>query len=239
LLSGAAGSLLFNVNRNRIEIIDKADELSNIYLSSMNDERLFLVDYYRNIYEVEYPFDNSIITVFKDRLNLLPRSISVSGDRIYYSYVKESRILSVFDIYNPSNLTRLALWRAGWEMFKDNPVFGLGDIDLQEEYIKYKRPYDKEIQGHLHNNFLHILATLGIFGFIVVCYLLYKILIINIRIFNNFENSPFYSSFALGVTGSFCSVLAAGLTEVNIWDHEILTLVLFTFRFEYSFLQEL
>jgi hypothetical protein len=235
LLSGISSTFLFAIDKKRITILDESKELSSIYLSSSDDGRFFLVDSPGNIYEIEYPLGNKISLIFKDRLNLSPRSISVNKDRLYFSYVKESRILSIFDLYNPSNFTRLALWRAGWEMFLDNPLFGVGDIDLQEQYIKYKRPYDKEIQGHLHNNFIHILATLGIFGFIVVCYLLFRILIINIRIFNNLKESPFYSSYALGVTGAFCSVIAAGLTEVNIWDHEILTLVMFTLGLNIAF----
>ena len=55
----------------------------------------------------------------------------------------------------------------------------LGNIDLADLYKKYKNEYDKEIEGYLHNNFIHILVTLGAFGFVVVMFLLLKILLVN------------------------------------------------------------
>jgi hypothetical protein len=39
----------------------------------------------------------------------------------------------------------------------------------------------------------------------------------------------FASSYSLGALGAFCAFLISGLTELNIWDHEIITLVYFTF----------
>ena len=54
-------------------------------------------------------------------------------------------------------------------------VFGVGDIDLSKLYKKYKRAEDKELQGHLHNNFFHILATLGALGLSAYFFLMYKL----------------------------------------------------------------
>ncbi|MCK7516579.1 MAG: O-antigen ligase family protein [Ignavibacteriales bacterium] len=82
--------------------------------------------------------------------------------------LNRGRFLSFFDPYLPQNFTRLALWRGGWEIFKDYPLFGVGDIGIEKYYVKYKRPYDKEIHGHLHNNYFHFLATLGLFGFLAL-----------------------------------------------------------------------
>jgi O-antigen ligase len=138
-------------------------------------------------------------------------------------------------MYHPTNIVRLSLWRAGWQIFKDNPLFGTGDIDLAGYYKKYKRYYEKEIQGHLHNNYIHVLATLGLFGFLAVCYLLLKILLINIGIYKRNKDIPFVSSYSLGVLGAFCAFLVSGLTELNIWDQEIITLVYFTFGLNIAF----
>jgi len=137
-------------------------------------------------------------------------------------------MLSFFDPHLPQNFTRLALWRAGWEMFKDHPLFGVGDIGLDKYYLKYKRPYDKEIHGHLHNNYFHFLATLGLFGFLALGYLFIIIIIRIFKIYKSSKGTIFIASYSLGALASFVSILIAGLSEVNFWDHEIATLIYFT-----------
>jgi len=143
--------------------------------------------------------------------------------------VKRSRLLSIFDPYLQSNAVRFKLWKAGWKMFLDHPFFGVGDIDLQKLYKEYKNPYDKEIQGHMHNNFIHVLVILGLFGFLSVIYLFVKLLLILVKIYKDTKDIKFISSYALGALASFCAFTVAGLTEMNFGDHEIITLVWFTF----------
>jgi len=162
-------------------------------------------------------------------LKFIPNSTSYINGKLYLTNVKRSRLLSIFDPYIPSNFNRIALWRAGFEIFKDYPLFGVGDIDLAEYYKQYKRPYDKEIQGHMHNNFIHFLVTLGLFGLLALLFLFTKMIIIDFKIYKKVKDQPFLSSLALGTLASFCGILAAGLTELNFWDHEIQTLVWFTF----------
>ena len=113
-------------------------------------------------------------------------------------------------------------------MFKDHPVFGVGDIDLQRLYKEYKKPYDKEIQGHMHNNFIHVLVVLGLFGFLAFCFLIIKIIRIEWNIWKETKGEAFISSYALGSFACFFAFLISGLTEMNYGDHEIITLVWFT-----------
>jgi O-antigen ligase len=73
------------------------------------------------------------------------------------------------DQWNGANI-RLALWSCGWELVKEHPVFGvqLGDkVDRLVEvygarhfYIAYNS------RRNVHNNYLDILATFGIVGFL-------------------------------------------------------------------------
>ena len=129
----------------------------------------------------------------------------------------------------------MALWRAGWKIFLDHPIFGVGDIDLRNYYSQYKRPFDKEIQGHMHNNFIHILVTLGIFGIIIFIYLLIKIFLLDLKIYEALKNIPFFSSYALGTIGGFAAFLFSGLTELNFGDQEIITLIWFTLGLNIAF----
>jgi len=139
------------------------------------------------------------------------------------------------DPYIPSNFVRLALWRAGWLIFKDHPVFGVGDIDLAELYKQYKRPYDKEIQGHLHNNYIHLLVTLGIFGFFAAMILIISIFVIHIKNYMFLKNEPFAGSYALGANGAFLAFLVSGLSEWNFGTHAIITMIWFMLAISIAF----
>jgi hypothetical protein len=62
-----------------------------------------------------------------------------------------------------------------------------------------------------------------------VCLLFYKIIYIELKIYYSVKNKPFISSYALGALAAFCGFMISGLTELNFWDHEITTLIWFTF----------
>lgn len=206
--------------RNSKYFVSSSD--GQIYILEQNDEGQFYVD--KNI-----------------KPGFMPRSISVSDKILYATRVenKQSRLVGIFDLYHPSNFTRISLWRAGIKIFKDHPVFGVGDIDLAELYKHYKEPYHKEIQGHLHNNFFHILATLGLFGLLAVVFLFYKIIDIDVKIYKQMKDKAFASSYALGTLAAFCGFIISGLTELNFWDHEIATLIWFTLGLNIAFFRSI
>jgi O-antigen ligase len=79
------------------------------------------------------------------------------------------------------------------------------------------------------------LATLGLFGLFAVLYLFYKVIVIDINIYKAIKDKPFVSSYALGNLAAFCGFIISGLTELNFWDHEITTLIWFTFGLNIAF----
>lgn len=162
------------------------------------------------------------------QLPFQPRSISASGDSIMVTNYTRSRISSITDPFNPSNLSRVALWRAGFKINADYPWFGVGDIDLGKLFKQYKRPYDKEIQGHMHNNYIHFLVILGRVGLAVVLLLIVSIFVRTIKALRLCRGSSFAESYIIGFAGAFTAFLTAGLTEWNFGDHEIITMVWFT-----------
>lgn len=184
---------------------------------------------------VRLNFENGKLTT--DKLGLfksLPNDFQLFDDMLITTTFKQGRLASIFDPHLRSNFVRLSLWKAGWEMFLDHPLFGVGDIDLAELYIKYKSPYAKEIQGHLHNNYMHILAILGLTGFVVIMWLLGKIFVVHIKIYESFKDKEFLGSLALGSAGCFVSFLVSGLTEWNFGDHEIITMIWFITGLNFS-----
>lgn len=179
---------------------------------------------------------NGKILVYADSGNSSPKSIvlpyspnsaAVKGDAVFVTQMKRSRMLRITDPYHLSNYARFEMWKTGWRIFEDHPWFGVGDISLEPYYKAKKSPYLKEIQGHLHNNYVHVLAILGGTGFVVFIYMLGLVFLRLHRSAAALKGHDFLYPLALGVTGAFTGFLVSGLTEWNFGDHEIITMVWF------------
>lgn len=225
------GLKIFKQDSTNIYLVDELTEIKNPHKIAESNNKYYILSLDGNVYVLEKNEADKFTVKQKINLGYIPQGMSVDKNKLYLSYVdsKRSRLLSIVDPNHPANMGRLALWEAGYKMFLDRPIFGLGDIDLAKYFKIYKKPYQKEIQGHLHNNFIHILATLGLFGLLAVCLLFYKIILIDLKIYFAVKSQPFISSYALGAIAAFIGFLISGLTELNFWDHEITTLIWFTF----------
>ncbi|MDP2036227.1 MAG: hypothetical protein Q8L04_02510, partial [Ignavibacteria bacterium] len=111
----------------------------------------------------------------------------------------------------------------------------VGDIDLGNLYRKYKEDYLKENFGHLHNNFMQWLVTLGIVGFASVIFMVVSILLMHLKIYRTLKNEPVASSVAIAAIATFIGFLASGLGEYNFGDQEIITMVWFTVGLNLAF----
>ncbi len=140
----------------------------------------------------------------------------------------KERAFSIVDIHHYSNVDRLNRWVAGWRMFLDRPVVGTGDIDLGQIYSQYKEPTDQALGGHLHNNFLMILVTLGIVGACAGLYLFARILIVELRAAAATRGSWLYDNAATGSLAAYAGFHVNGLFEWNFGDHEIALLLWFS-----------
>lgn len=228
---------LFAIEEGKMNLLDTAINTGKVLNLIKQNGKLLSFNSKGELYEFKFPFDNKLIIKSVNRLEQIPGSISYDDGKVYTTYNKSSRLYSFIDPHYPTNSTRIAFWRAGIKMFLDYPVFGVGDIDLANLYKIYKRPYDKEIQGHLHNNYFHSLATLGAVGFIAIMFLLIKIFLVHLSNVKKLKGVPFASSFSIGAVGAYTSFLAAGLTEYNFGDHEVITLVWFTLALSIAFVR--
>ena len=228
LLGSPEGLSSFTIKGNELVLNERLKSLTNIHrMTSYNDTLIVLTS---DGYVYKYILDdfNSLKLLAQDKVSPTPTYFSYNNGKLYCTYINRGRLLSFVDPYLSQNFTRLALWRGGLEIFKDYPLFGVGDIDLAKYYVKYKRPSDKEIHGHLHNNYFHFLATLGLFGLLALTYLFIMIIVTISRIYKSTKGKPFIASYSLGALASFVSILFAGLSELNFWDQEIGTLIYFT-----------
>lgn len=110
------------------------------------------------------------------------------------------------DQWNGANF-RLAAWGCGLELFKRNPVFGVGVGDKRDELYKMyeeKRFYFARKEGkNVHSNYIDILYSMGIIGF--VAFLLAWVLLPLLRAW------IFRDGLALLVIGTFAIAM---ITEI-------------------------
>ncbi len=60
---------------------------------------------------------------------------------------------------------RMAHWQAGWKMFTDQPLTGVGAGNFTEQYPEYYvREEFRFSRGHAHNYYIHVLAETGLPG---------------------------------------------------------------------------
>ncbi len=138
------------------------------------------------------------------------------------------RAKSIVDFTNSTNIGRLNMWTTGLKMWQDHPVLGFGDIDLYHTYLTYRTPTGDEPAGHLHNNYIHILVTLGTAGLIVVLTMFFVILKREYNIVKKYSAEPFIRNIALGSVAVFTGFMVNGIFEWNFGDHEIMVFVWFT-----------
>ena len=134
------------------------------------------------------------------------------------------RIESIWNPNHHNNIGRLNMWETGIEIWKDYPVFGVGDRDLKEIYVQYKQVGDNEPGGHLHNTIIMWLVTTGIVGFLAVMFLIFRIIL---GLWKTYQSGTdwFTQVLSIGVFASFFGFLLNGMFEWNFGDSEIVTYV--------------
>jgi O-antigen ligase len=138
-----------------------------------------------------------------------------------------ARALSVFHPHSVWNQERLYLWEAGWKMFRERPVTGIGLQDLKPWVERYRSPEAHEPpHGHMHNVYLQILVTMGLVGFAAFAYLVVALvrtaarrLRVDLR---SGEGDPLGMALRIAAVAAIAGFLVAGIFEWNFGDEELL-----------------
>ncbi len=109
-----------------------------------------------------------------------------------------------------SDSERLSQWSAAYHGFKERPILGYGYLNFEHNAIEIKKRNNIsniDFGGHAHNNFLEMLASAGIVGF--VSFVVWLVAwIIEARKENKFENV---------LTLAFITTfIAGGMTQATI-----------------------
>jgi O-antigen ligase len=139
----------------------------------------------------------------------------------------KDRILSIADLEHPSNKSRIVMWETGLKIIKDYPILGIGDTDIMPVYKQYK-PIEFHGEGsHLHNNFLQLLATTGIIGFLCWCLTMIFIFIRQIKIYALTKKFEVLNCLVTASIVSMTAFQISGLTEWNFGDFEFAAVLWF------------
>lgn len=137
------------------------------------------------------------------------------------------RALSVFHPHSVWNRERIILWDAGWRMFRDHPVTGIGLEDLKPWVARYRSPEAHEPpHGHMHNVYLQVLVTMGVTGFAAFVFLvtaLWRTAARRLRVDARAGDAdPLGMALRIATVAALAGFLVAGLFEWNFGDEELL-----------------
>jgi O-antigen ligase len=133
------------------------------------------------------------------------------------------RVMSIFDVQEPTNQDRLAMIEIGARIVYDHPLTGVGPNMVPRVYEQYRPDYAiNKVNPHLHNVPLQIAAERGLPALAVWLWFIGSLLVAHARLFRRqTDKVP-----AAAALAAVAAMLAAGLFEYNFGDSEFLMLFL-------------
>ena len=134
-----------------------------------------------------------------------------------------NRVESIFNVKDPTNRDRIAMFKEGVHMVKDHPVLGLGPNMVQPFYAQYREPDAvNALNPHLHNVPLQIAAERGLLALVAWIWFVVAVVVSLWKMLSDRHQR------LLAATGlsAVVAMLAAGMFEYNFGDSEFLMLFL-------------
>lgn len=151
-----------------------------------------------------------------------------------FSNPVKDRIETIWDMEHPSNKARIYIWKAAIEMFKDNPLTGIGRGNWKKEAIdNYYPRFEGEWQpapptyAHAHNSYLMWLAETGIVGLLLFLSFWISVECAILSQGNWKLDGSFNAALEIGTLGALNNLFVAGLFENNFGTSIVLLLISF------------
>lgn len=112
---------------------------------------------------------------------------------------------------------RFDLWRAYFEMFKSNPIFGVG-IEMGPEYVleKYEKlGIESDFVSHAHNDFIQMLGETGIIGFSAFLFL------VLFTMWKTYQLRHYRLDWSASLLAGQIFVFLGSMTQANFTDAEV------------------
>ena len=90
---------------------------------------------------------------------------------VYVMLYERENFLHLHSVCNFTMLQRFELWRNGWAVFRQHPLFGTGTGDVVDRCHEQLAIDDSPLAGtskHTHNQYLTFLITFGVVGFALI-----------------------------------------------------------------------
>jgi O-antigen ligase len=134
-----------------------------------------------------------------------------------------SRMMSMFDLRDPSNQDRVAMLEVGKGIVRDHPLTGVGPTMVQRVYPQYRPAYGvQQVNPHLHNVVVQIAAERGIPALLVFLWFVVSLGLALVRLIRSGADRLLPAT----ALAAQAAMLAAGLFEYNFGDSEFLMLFL-------------
>lgn len=134
-----------------------------------------------------------------------------------------NRMMTMFDLRDPTNQDRIAMLEVGARIVASDPLTGVGPNMVPRVYEQYRPDYAVErINPHLHNVPLQIAAERGLPALAIWAWFIGVVAVALIRMFRESEDRILPAA-GLAATAA---MLSAGLFEYNFGDSEFLMLFL-------------
>ncbi len=115
-----------------------------------------------------------------------------------------------------SSADRLLIWKTGWKMFLDKPLFGHGLNTFMSVFERYKPPEYSEIV-YAHNCFLQIAAETGIIGLLVFLWFCASILVRAISKFFS-SHDKLVKAAVIGAAACIIATLTNSFVDTNLYS---------------------
>lgn len=106
---------------------------------------------------------------------------------------------------------RILLWRSGWEMFLDHPVFGVGPGQFSNFVHLYEPSFNPAHKLDAHNSLVQMLAETGFPGLLLYCALFSIVMMYLFQMMGDPRTADWIKAVSRGLVAAFCGYLVVGL----------------------------
>jgi O-antigen ligase len=130
---------------------------------------------------------------------------------------------------------RVALWKGGWEIFKDHPLTGCGFRCVDKLYSQYPDPTGliERLRG-MHNNFIQLAVDTGVLGLFTWCGIWFYFFSMLYKRLAALDGDSNEKGIILGSAAGSIAFLTGGFFETNLYDSEVAMTLYFLMALPFS-----